>query len=195
MWRKNGRPGPVLIDLPRDIVVSPCPLLFRPSPLQVAPPARQKPGFAELNQAPYVDAQGQAPGDPGRRRSYHRPGKSGAKKPGPVPGTRPVACTLMGLGSFPSEDGLSLGMPGMHGSGYANLAIYESDLLLVAGARLDDRVTGRKDGFAPFAKTGTPGCGPFRNKQDSPCPGQPGGGCQTRSGRALSRGDELGRKA
>jgi acetolactate synthase-1/2/3 large subunit len=64
----------------------------------------------------------------------------------------PVACTLMGLGSFPANDPLSLGMPGMHGSGFANLAIYESDMLLVVGARLDDRVTGRKNGFAPQAQ-------------------------------------------
>ncbi|KIX12416.1 biosynthetic-type acetolactate synthase large subunit [Dethiosulfatarculus sandiegensis] len=147
---ENGRPGPVLIDLPRDIVVSPCPPISA-EPLQVAPPARQKPGFAELNQALMLMRKAKRPvilaggGVITARASRELKDLASAWN-------APVACTLMGLGSFPSEDGLSLGMPGMHGSGYANLAIYESDLLLVAGARLDDRVTGRKDGFAPFAK-------------------------------------------
>lgn len=64
----------------------------------------------------------------------------------------PVATTLMGLGSFPERDPLSLGMLGMHGNVAANYAVHECDLLLVVGARFDDRVTGKLSAFAPQAK-------------------------------------------
>jgi acetolactate synthase-1/2/3 large subunit len=64
----------------------------------------------------------------------------------------PVTMTLMGLGSFPGTHKLSLGMPGMHGTYYANKAIQESDLLIAIGMRFDDRVTGKIDAFAPHAK-------------------------------------------
>jgi acetolactate synthase-1/2/3 large subunit len=64
----------------------------------------------------------------------------------------PVIMTLMGLGAFPGTHKLSLGMPGMHGSYYANKAIQESDLLIAVGMRFDDRVTGKIASFAPHAK-------------------------------------------
>ncbi|SHG52464.1 acetolactate synthase, large subunit [Thermosyntropha lipolytica DSM 11003] len=64
----------------------------------------------------------------------------------------PVTTTLMGLGAFPSNHYLSLGMLGMHGTRYANYAISESDLIIAAGVRFDDRVTGKLDAFAPGAK-------------------------------------------
>ena len=64
----------------------------------------------------------------------------------------PVTTTLMGLGSFPATHPLSLGMPGMHGTVYANMAITEADLLIAVGMRFDDRVTGKVDAFAPEAK-------------------------------------------
>jgi acetolactate synthase-1/2/3 large subunit len=64
----------------------------------------------------------------------------------------PVTMTLMGLGGFPGTHKLSLGMPGMHGTYYANKAIQESDLLIAIGMRFDDRVTGKIDAFAPHAK-------------------------------------------
>ncbi|WP_458414664.1 biosynthetic-type acetolactate synthase large subunit [Schinkia sp. CFF1] len=64
----------------------------------------------------------------------------------------PVATTLLGLGGFPSAHPLWMGMPGMHGTYTANLAIQNSDLLISIGARFDDRVTMRLDGFAPNAK-------------------------------------------
>ena len=60
--------------------------------------------------------------------------------------------TLMGLGGFPGTHELSLGMLGMHGTAYANHAVMESDLIIAIGARFDDRVTGRIDVFAPYAK-------------------------------------------
>src|SRR5438270_1663738 len=64
----------------------------------------------------------------------------------------PVAPTLMGLGCFPSGHRLSLGMLGMHGTYWANMAISESDLIIAIGVRFDDRVTGALDKFAPQAE-------------------------------------------
>jgi len=64
----------------------------------------------------------------------------------------PVTTTLMGMGAFPSAHPLSLGMLGMHGTRYANYAIQESDLIIAAGVRFDDRVTGKISAFAPNAK-------------------------------------------
>lgn len=64
----------------------------------------------------------------------------------------PVANTLLGLGSFPGTNRLALGMAGMHGAYAANMAVYESDLLINIGARFDDRLTGNLEHFAPQAK-------------------------------------------
>jgi len=63
----------------------------------------------------------------------------------------PVTTTLLGLGGFPETHELSLGMLGMHGTGYANLAVTQSDLIIAIGARFDDRVTGKLEKFAPEA--------------------------------------------
>ena len=67
-------------------------------------------------------------------------------------GNLPVTTTLMGLGGFPEDHQLSLGMLGMHGTVYANFTVTECDLLVAIGARFDDRVTGKIDEFAPHAK-------------------------------------------
>jgi len=64
----------------------------------------------------------------------------------------PITTTLLGLGGFPSSHPLWMGMPGMHGTVTANRALQECDLLISIGARFDDRVTGKLDGFAPHAK-------------------------------------------
>ncbi|MCM8789132.1 MAG: biosynthetic-type acetolactate synthase large subunit, partial [Candidatus Omnitrophica bacterium] len=64
----------------------------------------------------------------------------------------PVALTMMGLGSFPAEHKLNLGMVGMHGTVYGNNAIMETDVLIAAGCRFDDRITGKISAFAPKAK-------------------------------------------
>ncbi len=64
----------------------------------------------------------------------------------------PVTTTLMGLGAFPSEHPLSLEMLGMHGTYYANMAVHNSDVLIAVGARFDDRVTGKVEFFAPQAE-------------------------------------------
>jgi acetolactate synthase-1/2/3 large subunit len=64
----------------------------------------------------------------------------------------PVTTTLHGLGTFPEDSPLSLGMLGMHGTAYANYAVHNTDLLIAVGARFDDRVTGKVSAFAPNAK-------------------------------------------
>jgi acetolactate synthase-1/2/3 large subunit len=64
----------------------------------------------------------------------------------------PVTMTLQGLGAFPESHKLSLGMLGMHGTWYANMAVHHADLLVAIGARFDDRVTGKVESFAPEAK-------------------------------------------
>ena len=64
----------------------------------------------------------------------------------------PVVCTLMGKGAFPASHPLSLGAVGMHGAKFSNIAMTESDLIIAAGARFSDRVTGRLSEFAPHAK-------------------------------------------
>ncbi len=64
----------------------------------------------------------------------------------------PITTTLLGLGGFPSGNNLWIGMPGMHGTYTANMSIQQADLLINIGARFDDRVTGKLDGFAPHAK-------------------------------------------
>lgn len=64
----------------------------------------------------------------------------------------PVTTTLMGMTAFPSDHPLNLGMLGMHGTAYANFAVCETDLLIAIGARFDDRVTGKVESFAPQAK-------------------------------------------
>ncbi|CAM5491943.1 acetolactate synthase large subunit [Streptomyces californicus] len=64
----------------------------------------------------------------------------------------PVTTTLMGLGAFPDSHPLHVGMPGMHGSVTAVTALQKADLIVALGARFDDRVTGKLDSFAPYAK-------------------------------------------
>ncbi|GGK23236.1 acetolactate synthase [Deinococcus malanensis] len=142
---RSGRPGPVLVDIPKDIQLAPYageipapharPEAPRPLPEVVARAqdmlrGAQRPvmmlGGGTVDAAPELTALARA-------------------------WDIPVITTLMGLGSFPSSDPLWLGMPGMHGSVAANRAISEADVLLGVGLRFDDRVTGRVNGFAPKA--------------------------------------------
>ena len=144
----SGRPGPVLIDLPRDVALTPCDDL-------VAAPAVPE-GYQTHHQA---DRQAVAQALELLRQA-ERPvilagggvitaGASGELRELAEGLGIPVASTLMGLGNFPIGHRLSLGMPGMHGTGYANLALHHSDVLLCVGTRLDDRVTGDIKRFAP----------------------------------------------
>ena len=148
---RTGRPGPVLIDLPKDV--------------QIASTRFEYPETVELR--------GYKPTYSGNIRQVEKAVKMllGARKPVIYVGggatladastelkelaeaiQAPVTTTLMGMASFPKKHPLSLGMLGMHGTYYANMAITNADLLIAIGARFDDRVTGKISSFAPDAK-------------------------------------------
>ena len=148
---RTGRPGPVLIDLPKDVVnamvkfTDPEPIRMRtykptyePHPGQVEKACR---AILKANK-PVIYAGG------GVIHSNSNEELTELAKKLDIP----VTMTLMGLGGFPGTDSLSMGMLGMHGTYYANMAVANSDLLIAVGARFDDRVTGRIDAFAPHAK-------------------------------------------
>lgn len=147
----TGRPGPVLVDIPKDIsgahVVyeNPGPVNLRGyRPEQLPSPRRLKEavGLMAAAERPVIYAGGGVVSSGAYRELRHLAELILA----------PVATTLMGLGCFPGDHPLSLGMLGMHGSKYANYAICECDLLIALGVRFDDRVTGKIAEFAPKAK-------------------------------------------
>jgi len=149
---RTGRPGPVLIDLPKDVQV------------------RTTDKFSYPDK---VSLRGYKPTYSGNIRQIEKAAKMilEAKKPVLYVGggvnlaaaddelfklaeqmKMPVTTTLMAMSAFPQRHPLALGMLGMHGTFYANMAVTECDLLIAVGARFDDRVTGRIDSFAEKAK-------------------------------------------
>ncbi|MCC8189992.1 MAG: biosynthetic-type acetolactate synthase large subunit [Planctomycetes bacterium] len=148
---KTGRPGPVVVDIPSNIQRAE---ITEPIPETIHIPSYQ-------------------PNYDGNPRQIDRIAKmiNAAERPllyvgGGVVSSQASACleqvarrggipvttTLMGLGAFPSDDPLSVGMLGMHGTAYANRAVQACDLLVAVGARFDDRATGKIAAFAPNAK-------------------------------------------
>ncbi|HFC98427.1 MAG TPA: biosynthetic-type acetolactate synthase large subunit [Thermosulfurimonas dismutans] len=148
---RTGRPGPVLVDLPKDVQQGKAEFhwpeeirlrsyqpVYDPHPRQVERAYR----LLESSTRPVVLVGGGVIA-------------SGAHEELLELAERlhlPVTMTLMGLGGFPGTHPQSLGMLGMHGTYYANMAVANSDLILAVGARFDDRVTGKVDAFAPMAK-------------------------------------------
>lgn len=144
----SGRPGPVLLDIPKDVFLEPC----DDGPLPTPHPRERRPADPrELHAASRLLATSQRPllyaGG-----GIHGADASGALRDFSATRGLPVVSTLLGLGAFPSDHPLHLGMLGMHGVPAANLALQECDLLIVVGARFDDRATGRISGFAPQAR-------------------------------------------
>ena len=158
----SGRPGPVLVDLPKDITAG---ILKTPLPFKATTPGRplglpsnpllptdQSIDRASIKQA--ADLINQA------RRPVIYAGNGILSSPlGPKllkqiadEGNIPITTTLQGLGAFNELDEKSLHMLGMHGSAYANLAMQQADVVIALGARFDDRVTGKVDTFAPAAR-------------------------------------------
>lgn len=143
---KSGRPGPVLVDIPKDIQLA-CGELsahLLPVEQELAHP------HAELQQARNLLAQSKKPilyvgGGVGMADAVHAL-RAFAKETG-----IPTVATLKGLGTPDAEDACYLGMLGMHGTKAANIAVQQCDLLIAVGARFDDRVTGKLDTFAPHA--------------------------------------------
>ena len=142
----SGRPGPVLIDIPKDIQLASGHLEPHFSTVDIEETFPQE----EVGQARQMLAQAKKP------MLYVGGGVGMAQA---VPALRdfaavtrmPVACTLKGLGAVEADYPWYLGMLGMHGTKAANLAVQECDLLIAVGARFDDRVTGKLNTFAPHA--------------------------------------------
>ncbi|MBL7158415.1 MAG: biosynthetic-type acetolactate synthase large subunit [Candidatus Omnitrophica bacterium] len=148
---RSGRPGPVVIDLPVDV---------------------QKNSY-EFHYPKEANIRSYCPTLTGHKGQIKRMAKAIEKARKPIlyvgggviiSGAEkelaelvrktgiPVTCTLMAIGAFPGTHKLNLGMPGMHGTAFANHAIQDSDLLIAVGSRFDDRVTGKLDEFAKHAK-------------------------------------------
>ncbi|MFP3927464.1 MAG: biosynthetic-type acetolactate synthase large subunit [Desulfobacteraceae bacterium] len=148
---RSGRPGPVVVDLPKDVMQAS--LDYRPqdhvalksyNPTYAPNPKQLRKVIRLIKQAkrPLIFAGG---GIILSRASTELTRFARAIK-------APVTTTLMGLGGFPAQDPLWLGMIGMHGTYRANMSSSECDLMIAVGVRFDDRVTGRTDVFAPKAK-------------------------------------------
>jgi acetolactate synthase-1/2/3 large subunit len=148
---RSGRPGPILVDLPKDVLVNPTEFKY-PEKISIRgyqPTYEGHPG--QIQRAVNLIMKSKRP------ILYAGGGiiSSNASKELTLLAERlgiPVTMTLMGLGGFPGNHSLSLGMLGMHGTYRANMAVMESDLLIAVGARFDDRVTGKLESFAPQAR-------------------------------------------
>jgi len=148
---RTGRPGPVVIDIPKDVSANQT-NYFRLG--RISFPCKQKastPNSLEVEQAASAILKAQRPvlyvgGGIVNSGAYIELLNFAEQL------QLPVTPTLMGLGGFPSAHALSLGMLGMHGTFAANMAVADSDLLIAIGVRFDDRVTGKLATFAPQAK-------------------------------------------
>ncbi len=147
----TGRPGPVLIDLPRDVLIEEAEYRYPEKvnlpgykPTLQGHPAQIKKAASLINEAsrPLILA----------GRGVLISGASAELKELAEKAQVPVVTTLLGISCFPESHVLSLGMLGMHGMAYANKAVDEADLLIAIGMRFDDRATARVSGFAPHAK-------------------------------------------
>jgi acetolactate synthase I/II/III large subunit len=154
-WARSGRPGPVVIDIPTDILKAHNAFS---GPVKFTPRAQTSNTHADAHHERNVHGTILA-----LLQRASRPVAlvgAGAKLSGAIPELRqvldhlniPTFATVHGLGAVPPESSYYLGMVGMHGTQAANTALHETDLLLVFGARLDDRVTGDPSRFAPYAK-------------------------------------------
>ncbi|WP_338332379.1 biosynthetic-type acetolactate synthase large subunit [Acetobacter sp. LMG 32666] len=147
---RSGRPGPVLIDLPKNITVGDAPYVDAKSVTPRTTRMASEPDRAAI-------ARAVAAMKAGKRPLFYTGG--GVINSGPQASQAlrklvaltgfPVTSTLMGLGAFPGTDRRFLGMLGMHGTYEANLATHDCDVLIALGSRFDDRVTGRLDKFSP----------------------------------------------
>lgn len=148
----TGRPGPVLIDVPKDISAGE--LFEIPEEGTIHLPGYQpttKPNPLQIKKLADAITKSRKPVILAGAGILH--GKASTELTAFAEKHKiPVVTTLLGLGTFPANNPLSLGMGGMHGTYTANMAIYESDLLINIGARFDDRLTGNLKHFAPNAK-------------------------------------------
>lgn len=148
---RTGRPGPVLIDLPKDVQVATCDFVY-PETVELR---GYKPTYAgnvrQIEKAAQMLLQARRPVlyvGGGINLSAANSELLALAEQMQIP----VATTLMAMSAFPQQHPLALGMLGMHGAYCANMSVSECDLLVAIGARFDDRVTGRIDSFAAKAK-------------------------------------------
>ena len=149
----NGRPGPVVIDLPKDIQFKVGPYA-RPTENRHKTYRPQVQGDMDKIRAA-VALMGSA-----KRPLFYTGGGVINSGPRAVAALRelvrltgfPITSTLMGLGAYPASDPQFLGMLGMHGTYEANLAMHDCDVMINLGARFDDRITGRLDAFSPYSR-------------------------------------------
>ncbi len=151
----EGRPGPVLIDVPKDVQLARLGGMRSPAPrtLEAGPAIHASFDADAIDRAARLIAAAERPvfyGGGGLVASGAAACDAFARLARHV--DAPVTLTLMGLGAFPASDPRFVGMPGMHGTLEANLAMHHADLIVCVGARFDDRVTGRLDGFSPLAR-------------------------------------------
>ena len=150
---KSGRPGPVVIDLPKDIQLAKAPYVGPEDVEHKTYRPRRTPDPQAIEQAVEMIAKAKRP-------LFYCGG--GVVNSGPKASELltqfvrmtgyPVTLTLMGLGAVPASDPLFLGMVGMHGMYESNMAMHDCDLMINIGARFDDRVTGKLTEFAPHSK-------------------------------------------
>lgn len=145
---ESGRPGPVVVDVPRDVQLQEVEISRAPAHLHIADPGLPNRSSihemaAMINSAdnPVIFAGG----------GVITSGAAEELKELAHRQEIPVSLSLMGLGAFPADDDLYLGMLGMHGAGYTNLIMEEVDLIIALGVRFDDRATGRVRDFCPNA--------------------------------------------
>ena len=147
---QQGRPGPVLIDIPRDVQLELAEAAF-PEVTASETPEVSEEAMERLKEAARLINEAERP----LIISGHGVMTSGATKELLSLAERsgiPVITTLLGLGSFPGGHPLSMGMLGMHGMYWSNLSVDQADLIVGVGMRFDDRVTGKVDTFAPHAR-------------------------------------------
>lgn len=148
---RSGRPGPVVVDIPKDVTEQEMPFAYPEDPgLRSYQPVLA--GHAgQIKRAVRLLLSAERPviytGGGVIASGAHEELREFVRMLG-----FPITSTLMGLGSYPGTDRQFLEMLGMHGSYEANMAMHHSDVLLAVGARFDDRITGRLDGFCPGAK-------------------------------------------
>ncbi|KAJ7815711.1 thiamine diphosphate-binding protein [Mycena leptocephala] len=150
----SGRPGPVLVDLPKDVTAG---ILRAALPFRHTTPGHSRSG------SPPTPRAARAAADPAlilqAAALINQAQRVLSSARGPVllaqiadQGNIPVCTMLQGLGAFDETDARSLHMLGLHGAAYANRAMQTADVIIALGGRFDDRVTGRVDGFAPAAR-------------------------------------------
>jgi len=150
---RSGRPGPVVIDIPKDVQFATGNYIGPSNIAHKTYKPKLKPDLGAVREAVELMASARKP-------IFYTGG--GVINSGPKASQLlrelvrltgfPITSTLMGLGAYPGSDKQWLGMLGMHGTYEANMAMHDCDVMIAIGARFDDRITGRIDGFSPNSK-------------------------------------------